>query len=256
MQNHDAVLPALRAVAIIPAYNEAQAITPVVHGLAHLRDSNGAPLLKQIIVADNGSNDGTGDLARQAGALVVREERRGYGYACMAAIQAALADTSVTHLLFVDGDHSVLATEAASLFDACSAGAQLVIGARVHIMPGAMTLPQRFGNALACHLARWIWGFPMTDLGPFRLIERQALLDIDMQDMTYGWTVEMQVKAFQLRMRVVEVPVSVQARIGVSKVSGTVRGVIGAGIGIFSMIGKLWWRGRKPAHQSNKPESK
>lgn len=252
-------LAKFQVVAVLPALNEALAVAEVVGGLLALQDADGAPLLARVIVADNGSNDGTTAVASAAGAQVVQEARRGYGYACMAGIHAALLDTSVTHILFVDADRSVVLNETPLLFAAGQAGADLVIGARVHVMPDAMTLPQRFGNALACRLARWIWGFPMTDLGPFRLIERKALLDIDMQDMTYGWTVEMQVKAFQLRMRVVEVPVSVQARIGVSKVSGTVRGVIGAGIGIFSMIGKLWWRGKKSkgaAHQSNMPEPK
>lgn len=229
-------------IAIVPAYNEAPAIAQVVQGLLQLRAANGAALIQQVIVADNGSNDQTAVLAQAAGATVVHEARRGYGYACSAGINAA---QPAAHLLFVDGDHSVLAQETPALLDALHAGADLVIGQRVRRQPGAMTLPQILGNALACYLARLIWRVPMSDLGPFRLIRREALQRIGMEDMTYGWTIEMQLKAYQLGLRVVEVPVTVQARVGVSKVSGTVRGVLGAGIGIFSMIGKLWWRQRR-----------
>jgi glycosyltransferase involved in cell wall biosynthesis len=231
-----------KVVAIVPAYNEAQAISQVVRGLCELRDASGLPLLERIIVADNGSNDGTGELAQMAGASVVREPRRGYGYACMAGITAAVeADI----LLFVDGDHSIVYSETTALLEPFSRGADLVIGARVKIEPGAMTAPQVFGNALACRLSNLLWGVPMTDLGPFRAITRSALIDLAMEDMTFGWTVEMQLKAFQLGQKVVEVPVSLRCRIGQSKVSGTVSGVLGAGIGIFSMIGKIWWRSRR-----------
>lgn len=232
-------------IAIIPAYNEAPAITQVVQGLLQLRTASGALVIDQVIVADNGSDDQTAALAQAAGATVVSEPRRGYGYACTAGIHAA-QQAGAEILLFVDGDHSVLVEETASLLQALHNGADLVIGARVRRQAGAMTVPQVFGNALACSLARLLWAVPMSDLGPFRAIRAQALQRIGMEDMTYGWTIEMQLKAYQLGMQVEEVPVSVQARIGISKVSGTVRGVIGAGIGIFSMIGKLWWRQRRP----------
>lgn len=263
LMNLPLISPTLLALpsitAIIPAFNEAPAIAQVVQGLLQLRACDGTALIQQVIVADNASSDETAALAQAAGARVVFEGRRGYGYACMAAMQSrdtqhhaneqsdrhdlALAQSEIDELLlFVDGDHSVIAEEVPLLLQAWQAGAELVIGARVHRHAGAMTFPQRFGNALACYLSRLIWRVPMTDLGPFRLIRRSDLMRIKMEDMTYGWTIEMQLKAFQLGMRVVEVPVTVQARIGVSKVSGTVRGVIGAAIGIFSMIGKLWWR--------------
>lgn len=227
--------------AIVPALDEAEAIGGVVIGLRALRNDSGEPLLDHVIVADNGSTDGTGALARAAGASVVAEARRGYGYACMAGINAA---SEADILLFVDGDHSVLPQETCALLAALDRGADLVIGARHHAEAGAMTLPQRFGNGLACRLARLIWNVPMSDLGPFRALRKTAFDQLDMQDMTYGWTVEMQLKAFQRGQRVVEVPVSVRCRLGHSKVSGTVRGVIGAGVGIFSMIAKLWWQGR------------
>ena len=232
----------MRVIAIVPAYNEALAIVSVVTGLTALMDTSGRPLLARVIVADNGSTDGTGHLAAEAGAMVVREPRRGYGYACMAGIKAA-QDADI--LLFVDGDHSIVYAEANALLAPFNDGADLVIGARVNIAPGAMTLPQIFGNGLACRLSRLLWQVPMSDLGPFRAITQRALWQIDMQDMTYGWTVEMQLRAFELGQNVVEVPVSLNCRIGQSKVSGTVRGVLGAGIGIFSMIGKLWWRSRR-----------
>jgi glycosyltransferase involved in cell wall biosynthesis len=235
----------MNIVAVIPAYNEAQAISYVVRGLCELRDSNGAPLLNRVIVTNNGSDDATAALAQQAGAYVVTEARRGYGYACMAGIAAA-PDADI--LLFVDGDHSIVYSETAALLAPLFEGADLVIGARVNVERGAMTAPQRFGNALACALSRLIWGIPITDLGPFRAITRHALTRLHMEDMTYGWTVEMQLKAFQQGQQVVEVPVSLRCRIGQSKVSGTVRGVLGAGIGIFSMIGKIWWRSRRQAH--------
>ena len=232
----------MKVVAIVPAYNEAQAISHVVRGLNELCDDSGMPLLARVIVSDNGSNDGTGALAARAGASVVQEPRRGYGFACMAGIAAA-QDADI--LLFVDGDHSIVYSETATLLAPFSSGADLVIGARNRVDSGAMTAPQLFGNALACRLSRLLWGVPMTDLGPFRAITRRALNDLAMEDMTFGWTVEMQLKAFQQGQNVVEVPVSLRCRIGQSKVSGTVSGVLGAGIGIFSMIGKIWWRSRR-----------
>jgi glycosyltransferase involved in cell wall biosynthesis len=228
--------------AIIPAYNEELAIGKVVSGLVSLRDVFGRPLIHRVIVADNGSDDRTSFVAKEAGAEVVLETRRGYGFACAAGIVAA-ADADI--FLFVDGDHSILLQETASLLAPFNSNVDLVIGARVNVERGAMTPPQLFGNALACSLSRLLWKVPMSDLGPFRAIRRDALMRINMEDMTYGWTIEMQLKAFQLNMHVIEVPVSLRCRIGQSKVSGTVRGVLGAGVGIFSMIAKLWLRERR-----------
>ncbi len=232
--------------AIVPALDEAEAIVGVVAGLCALRDEAGTPLLERVIVVDNGSIDGTSALARTAGARVVPESRRGYGYACMAGI-AASGDAAT--LLFVDGDNSIDVEEASALLAALRLGADLVIGVRVRAEPGAMTLPQRLGNGFACALARLIWGVPISDLGPFRAIRRDALHRLDMKDMTYGWTIEMQLKAFQRGLRVAEVPVSVRCRLGRSKVSGTLRGVIGAGFGILSVIAKLWWRERRHVYR-------
>lgn len=230
--------------AIIPALNEAEAIIGIVNGLYALRDNNGHPIVHRVIVADNGSTDGTGRLALMAGATVIQELRRGYGYACMAGIAAA-SDADI--LLFVDGDNSVVIQETASLLAAIDLGADLAIGSRINVEPGAMTPPQRFGNWLACFITHLIWSVPISDLGPFRAIRKKSFDHLDMKDMTYGWTIEMQIKAFQCGQQVTEVPVSIRRRIGLSKVSGTVRGVIGAGVGIFSMITKLWWRERRGA---------
>lgn len=228
--------------AIVPAHNEVLAIAHVVGGLRALRDSAGRALIDRVVVVDNGSDDGTGRVAQAAGAVVVREERRGYGYACMAGI-AASAEAEV--LLFVDGDHSVLLHEVAAVLAPLASGADLVIGVRVRVLDGAMSLPQRWGNAFVCSLCRRIWGVAMTDLGPLRAVRRAALLALEMEDATYGWTVEMQLKAFARGLDVREVPVSLACRIGVSKISGTVRGVFGAGVGMLSMVARLWWRARR-----------
>ncbi len=237
--------------AIIPALNEAEAIVGIVDGLYALRDDNGHPVIHRVIVADNGSTDGTGRLALAAGATVIQELRRGYGYACMAGIAVA-SDADI--LLFVDGDNSVVIQETASLLAAIDLGADLVIGSRINVEPGAMTPPQCFGNWLACFITQLIWNVPISDLGPFRAIRKTSLDHLDMKDMTYGWTIEMQIKAFQCGQQVTEIPVSLRCRIGHSKVSGTVRGVIGAGVGIFSMIAKLWWRERRriPNHRTRR----
>jgi glycosyltransferase involved in cell wall biosynthesis len=227
--------------AIIPAFNEAENIALVVGGLRVLRDASGAPLIHEVVVADNNSTDETAALAAQAGARVIFVSARGYGNACAAACAAAEGDV----FLFVDGDHTADLTQSAMLIDAVAQANDLVIGVRANALRGSLTAPQKFGNALACFLIRAIWRVPVTDLGPFRAIRREAYERIGMRDPTYGWTVEMQVRAAQLRLRTAELPVTWLPRhAGTSKVSGTVRGVFGAGVGILSMIAKLWWRGR------------
>ncbi len=232
-----------KVCAIIPARNEALAIYQVVSDLRVLRSSNGAALIDRVIVCDNGSNDLTSALALSAGAEVVFEPTPGYGRACLKAI-------SYTHendiLLFVDGDRSLYPEQAKILLDSISNGADLVMGARVlgRIEAGALTLPQRFGNRLAVTLIHILWRHKFHDLGPFRAITRRAYDALNMQDQTYGWTVEMQVKALRLGMRIEEYPVDSRVRLGQSKISGTVRGVIGAGVGIIGMIARLWWRER------------
>ncbi len=232
-------------IAIIPAHNEAPAIGQVVSAARAARAADGLAF-DRIIVVDNASSDGTAALAEAAGADTVFEARRGYGAACLAGIAAA-GDRGT--IVFIDGDASVdlddLPALLAPMLDKVAGAAELVIGTRPHPDPAAMSLPQRLGNRLATSLIRLLWRVPVHDLGPFRAIRVDRLQALAMRDTAYGWTVEMQIKAFRAGFRVAEVPVAVRARIGHSKISGTVRGVIGAAIGIFSMIGRLWLADRR-----------
>jgi glycosyltransferase involved in cell wall biosynthesis len=237
--------------AIIPAYNEAENIALVVAGLFALRDESDKSLIHEVIVADNNSNDDTAAIASSSGARVIHVPARGYGSACAAACAIATGDV----LLFVDGDHTADLSQTCLLTSGIRDGADMVIGARSQATRGSLTLPQRFGNALACALVRAVWQVPVTDLGPFRAIRRDAYELIGMRDRAYGWTIEMQVRAAQLGLRTKEVAVVWLPRhAGKSKVSGTVRGVFGAGYGILSMIARLWWRERRTvaSEQPNK----
>jgi hypothetical protein len=213
---------------VIPALDEERGIGLVVAGVPTWVDD--------IIVVDNGSRDRTAAMAEAAGARVVNEPQRGYGAACLAGI-AALGTVDI--VVFIDGDYSDHGDEMDRLVDPIIAGrADLVIGSRVRGTAdrGALTPQQRFGNGLACLLIRWIWGVRFTDLGPFRAIRRSSLLTIGMRDRDYGWTVEMQIKAAQFGLACAEVPVSYRQRIGRSKVSGTVKGVVLAGTKILAVI--------------------
>lgn len=240
-----------RVAVIIPAFNEALSIKGVVEELRALRapQNNDLPLIDDLIVVNNGSTDGTPEIAKQAGANVFSEFRQGYGYACLRGIEqlerpGQLAPNVV---VFVDGDHSVDVNELESLLHAVSEGNELVVGNRVGALQEsqAIGLHQQFGNDLASGLIRFLWNEPISDLGPFRAIRYSSLKQLDMQDQRFGWTVEMQVKAIQAGMSYKEVSVSSLKRIGVSKISGTVSGTIGAAIGIFSMVFKLYWREAK-----------
>ena len=180
--------------------------------------------MQQVIVVDNGSSDGTGPLAAEAGALVVSEPRQGYGYACAAGVAAASGEI----LVFLDGDFSSLPQEMPRLLAPILQGqAGLVLGSRVlgEILPGAMPPHQRFGNWLTSGLMRRLYRVAVTDLGPYRAIRRELLLALDMQEMTFGWPTEMMVKCARRGVPIVEVPVSfAPRRAGKSKVSGTLRG--------------------------------
>ena len=235
---------------VIPAYNEAEAIGLVVGELMALTNPDGSALIDDVVVCNNGSTDNTAGLAQAAGAWVVDEEQPGYGAACQRAIRALRQPDIV---VFVDGDYSVYAQEIPLLLEQLDSN-DLVIGSRVlgNCEAGALTVPQQFGNCLASRLIQFFWGAPVTDLGPFRAICYQALQRLQMEDMAFGWTVEMQVKAYQLSMSVAEVPVNTKARIGKSKISGTVKGVYGAARGILGTIFCLWYRQRKglPVGQS------
>ena len=214
---------------IIPAYNEEQSIDKVLADIPR-------QLVEQVLVVDNGSTDQTAARARAANAQVVSEPRRGYGQACLSGI-AALRPCDI--VVFLDGDYSDYPEEMPGLVAPILEGrAQLVIGSRVlgHRQKGALLPQARFGNALATALIRLLYGAAYTDLGPFRAISYKALHQLQMEDRNYGWTVEMQVKAARLGLKHTEVPVSYRRRIGVSKVTGTVSGTLGAGYKILITI--------------------
>ncbi len=214
--------------AIIPALNEEQGIGRVLQGLPDWID--------EVIVVDNGSTDRTAQIAAECGARVIHEPRRGYGQACHTGVQAAgRADI----LLFIDADYSDYPEEAGELVKPIAEEKfDLVIGSRARgaWARGALTLQQRFGNWLACRLIALFWGYRYTDLGPFRAVRATALNALQMQDRGYGWTTEMQIRAAREGYRILEVPVSYRARIGQSKISGTLRGVVGAGSKILLTI--------------------
>lgn len=221
-----------RIAAIIPALDEEGAIGKVVRGIA--------PHASLVIVANNGSRDATATRARDAGATVVSVPQAGYGRACMAGVAAAKA-AGADIFLFLDGDAADDPNDAEAVLAPILAGqAQLVIGSRARgeVEAGALTLPQRFGNQLACALMRLVWGSRFTDLGPFRAITSAAYDRLGMAAPTYGWTVEMQARALRHNIPHAEVPVSSLRRIGTSKISGTVRGVVLAGAMILGTIGR------------------
>lgn len=220
---------------IIPALNEEKSVGGVVSGLANAEIAG----LKQIIVVDNGSTDETAGIARAASAFVVYEPERGYGAACLAGIAALPADINI--VLFADADASDVPQDAARLVAAIARGdAAMVIGSRMlgNVEPGAMTWPQRLGNWLAPALIRLIWGVRYTDLGPLRAIRRDALIQLQMEDRDFGWTVEMQVRAAKFGIVSIEIPVGYRQRIGISKISGTFSGVVRAGTKILYIIAR------------------
>ncbi len=219
---------------IIPALNEEAAVGLVVRGVSD-------PRVGAVIVVDNGSRDATAAVALAAGATVVAEPERGYGAACLRGIAAAVSRPHPPFAIaFLDADCADDPGELTLLLDPLYAGvADLVIGSRVsRALPGALTPQARFGNWLATTLIRLRFGMRYTDLGPFRALTLAALRRLEMADRNYGWTVEMQVKALKRGLRVREVDVSYRPRIGKSKVSGTVRGVMGAGAKILWTIGR------------------
>jgi glycosyltransferase involved in cell wall biosynthesis len=218
----------MRISLIIPALNEAACLGPLLaelpHGLAH-----------QVIVVDNGSTDDTAAVARSMGALVVVEPYRGYGAACAAGV--AVADGDV--LVFMDGDGSFLPSELERLLRPLQDDeADLVLGTRMRggMVPGAMPPHQAFGNRLVARLLRVLYGLQLSDLGPYRAIRRTLLDTLDMRERTYGWPVEMMIKAARHRARIVELPVSYRPRLaGYSKVGGTLRGTLLASYRILSV---------------------
>ena len=217
-----------RIAVVIPALNEEASIGQVIEAIPDWVDD--------IVVADNGSTDRTAAVATSAGARVVDEPRKGYGQACLTALAALHACEIV---VFVDGDLSDYPEQMDRLVTPIARNeADMVIGSRVRGRRerGALTPQARFGNWLSCRLIRLFWNVTYTDLGPFRAIRMSCLQRLRMQDRDYGWTVEMQVKAAQVGLRAIEVPVDYRKRIGQSKVSGTIKGVVSAGTKILGTI--------------------
>jgi len=217
--------------AVIPALNEAASIGLVLRALP-------PGLIRRVVVCDNGSSDGTPEAAEAAGAFVVREARRGYGAACLKALEAVALDPPDA-VLFLDADLSDDPAQAADIVAPLAAGnADLVIGSRSlgAAEPGALTPQARFGNWLATRLLHRFYGARWTDLGPFRAIRWDAYVSLRMRDLDFGWTVEMQVKAARAGLRGVEVPVRYRRRIGRSKISGTFSGSVRAGAKILATI--------------------
>lgn len=222
-----------RVVVIIPAFNEENAVGNVIRDIPQ-------PLVQEIVVVNNNSRDQTTQVASAAGATVLQEMRQGYGFACLAGIAYVRAlPIPPDIVVFLDADYSDYPEEIPQLLaPILTDGYDLVIGSRAlgNRQRGSMTPQQVFGNWLATRLMRWLYKVHYTDLGPFRAIRWSTLLALDMRDQTYGWTVEMQLKAAKLGFRTTEVPVSYRPRIGFSKISGTVRGTVLAGYKIITTI--------------------
>jgi len=224
----------VKIAVVIPALNEDENIAAVVIDLVSQK-------VDRVIVVDNGSTDQTAARALAAGAVVVHETRRGYGYACAAGTADAIA-AGADVIVYIDGDQSSLPSEIARLLDPLVAGdAELVLGSRTlgTIQDGAMGPHQRFGNWLTAAIMRRLYTIDVTDLGPYRAIDARLVGALDMTEMTFGWPTEMMVKSARRHARIVEVPVSWHVRgAGRSKVSGTIKGTIQAGWYLLSVTFK------------------
>jgi glycosyltransferase involved in cell wall biosynthesis len=223
---------------IIPAYNEEKAIAKVIAEIPSNVD--------EIIVVSNNSTDKTEEVAKNAGATVLSEHRKGYGYACLKGMDyISKLEVKPDIIVFLDGDYSDYPNELTKLIEPIvNQNIDFAIGARVANLreKGSMTPQQVFGNWLATFLMKVFFGAKFTDLGPFRAIKYEKLLQLKMEDKTYGWTVEMQLKVLKQKMTYVEIPVRYKNRIGVSKVSGTVKGTVMAGVKIIGWIVKYTFK--------------
>src|SRR5215468_10149821 len=221
----------MRVSVVIPTYDEAGSIARVL-------DEIPASLVTEVLVVDAGSTDGTPEIASARGARVIVEPRRGYGRACLTGFAAA-KDPDV--VVFLDGDYSDRPRELGRLLDPLrERRADIVLGSRLSggLAPGAMPWHAVLGNRLAATLIRWLYGVSLTDLGPFRAARSEVLRALELREMTYGWAVELVTRGARAGYRIVEVPVSYHPRIGISKISGTVKGSIGAAWYILSGIVK------------------
>ena len=219
---------------IIPAFNEQDSIAHVIKDIPAIVD--------EVIVISNNSTDNTEINAKIAGATVLKEDRKGYGFACLKGINYINHQKIKPDIIvFLDGDYSDYPEQLTEIISPIiNNDIDFVIGARIKRLreQGSMTPQQVFGNWLATFLMKLFFGAKFTDLGPFRAIKHQQLLALKMEDKTYGWTVEMQLKVLKQKLTYVEIPVKYRNRIGVSKVSGTVKGTIFAGIKILGWIFK------------------
>ena len=221
----------MRVSVVIPTYNEAGSIERVLGDIP-------AALVTEVLVVDGGSTDGTREIASAAGARVIVEPRRGYGRACLTGVGAANHPDIV---VFLDGDYSDRPRELGRVLDPILEGrADIVLGSRLAggLEPGAMPWHAVLGNRVAAILIRWLYGVSLTDLGPFRAVRVEVLRALALREMTYGWAVELPTRGATHGFRVVEVPVSYHPRIGVSKISGTWRGSLGAAWHILTGIAK------------------
>jgi len=228
----------VRVSVIIPTHNEVQAIARVLADLP-------SDLTTEVIVVDSNSNDGTPEIAAKMGARVVREARRGYGRACLTGLANAKAPDVV---VFLDGDYSDRPAELPVLLSPIVEGrADITIGSRLRgqRIPRALPWHQVFGNRLAASLIRLLYGLDISDLGPFRAGRADVLHALELEETTYGWAVEMILKGALKGFRVVEVPVSYYPRIGKSKISGTLKGMVGAAWFILSLIVRYYFRQRR-----------
>ena len=219
---------------IIPAFNEEDSIANVIGDIPDI--------VSEVIVVNNNSTDATSEVAKKAGATVLLEENKGYGNACLKGIKYLETISDKPEIVvFMDADYSDYPDELSKIVaPILEKDFDFVVGARTKELRerGSMTLPQEFGNWLATYLMKLFFKSTFTDLGPFRAIKYDKLLDLQMEDKTYGWTVEMQLKALKRKYKYIEVPVKYRNRIGVSKVSGTLKGAIFAGVKILSWIFK------------------
>ncbi len=222
-----------RIAVIIPAYNEENSISKVINDIP-------SGIVDHLIVVNNNSKDDTAEVAKQCGAIVLDQPEQGYGNACLKGI-SYLSKNEVEIVVFLDADYSDYPEYILPMLDAIfSDKVDFVIGNRASNLreSGSMTFPQIAGNWLATKLIKIIWGYKFNDLGPFRAIRYTVLQKMKMQDRTYGWTVEMQIKAAKMKIPFTEVQVPYRKRVGISKISGTISGTLKAGYKILWTIFK------------------